>query len=159
MLEENNPTQEPQEEETLNFESKTKGILKEIAKWSKVVGIVGFVFCAFLLLAGVALTFLGDEIGEKLAAMGQPAGTINPATGIIYAVIAVLYYFASKHIYDFSVYLQQGVQHNDQESVDYSFDRLRAFFKLIGMLAIIVIGFYAFAFVLAMLTSLFSGVA
>ena len=157
MQEENSSLQESHQNESLKFERKTKNLLAEIAKWGKFVSIVGFVLCGILLVVAVALVFMGGKISEQMVAMGQPAGAVNNMTGVIYAVIAILYYFPSKYIYDFSVYMQQAVQYDDQESIDYSFDRLRAFFKFIGVLAIIAIGFYAFAFVLTLLSGVFGG--
>ncbi|HTN19627.1 MAG TPA: DUF5362 family protein [Pelobium sp.] len=157
MLEENKEPQESDSNNSLKFETKTKNILAEIAKWGKFVSIIGFVLCGILLIVSVAIVFLGDQIGAQLTAMGQPANAVNSTTGIVYAFIAVLYYFMAKHIYDFSVYMKQAVQYDDQESIDYSFDRLRAFFKFIGVLAIIAIGFYGFAFILTLLSGVFGG--
>lgn len=157
MQEENKEPISSDSDESLNFETKTKNTLAEIAKWGKFVGIVGFVLCGILLLVSVAVVFLGGEIGKQLTAMGQPAGAVNSTTGIVYAVIAVLYYFPAKHLYDFSVYMKQAVQYNDQESIDYSFDRLRAFFKFIGIVAIIAIGFYGFAFIMTLLSGVVGG--
>lgn len=142
-------------ENSLTFGSKTKEVLAEIAKWSRFVGIVGFAMCGILLVVSLAIVFMGKEIGAQLSAVGQSSTAINSTTGIVYAIIAVLYYFPAKNIFDFSVYMKQAVEHNDQESIDYSFDRLRAFFKFIGMVALVAIGFYGIAFIAA----LFSGVA
>ncbi|HET8828193.1 MAG TPA: DUF5362 family protein [Pelobium sp.] len=155
MEEENKAPQETENHNSLKFESKTKDLLAEIAKWGRFVGIVGFVMCGILLIVALAIVFMSKEIAAQLAAVGQPTTAINNMTGIVYAIIAVLYYFPAKYIYDFSVYMKQAVEHNDQESIDYSFDRLRAFFKFIGMVAIVAIGFYGITFLMALL----SGVA
>ncbi len=155
MQEEVKPALETDNDKSLHFDSKIKSVLAEIAKWARFVGIVGFAMCGILLFVSLAVVFYGKEIGAQLAAVGQPATAINNTTGIVYAVIAVLYYFPARNIFDFSVYMKQAVEHNDQESIDYSFDRLRAFFKFIGMVAIVAIGFYAIAFI----ATLVSGVA
>lgn len=140
---------------SLKIGEKTKGLLAEVAKWSKVVGIIGFVVCGILLLVALAMVFFAKQIGAQLVAVGQSAAIANSTTGIAYAVMAILYYFPAKYIYDFAVYMKQAVEHNDQESIDYSFDRLRAFFKFIGMVALAIVGFYG----ITVIASLFSGVA
>lgn len=153
MQEEIKPPLDADNDKSLKFDSKIKNLLAEIAKWGRFVGIVGFVMCGILLIVALGIVFLGKEIGEQLAAVGQPTTAINNMAGIVYAIIAVLYYFPAKYIYDFSVYMKQAVEYEDQESIDYSFDRLRAFFKFIGMVAIIAIGFYGIAFLMALFSS------
>ncbi len=151
MQDENKSPLETEDDKSLKFGDKTKDLLAEIAKWGKFAGIVGFAICGILLFVSLMLIFFGKEIGTQLAAAGQPASIANSTTGIAYAVMAVLYFFPAKYIYDFSVYMKQAVDHDDQESIDYSFDRLRAFFKFIGMVAIIVIGFYFLAFLFSLI--------
>lgn len=149
MQDENKEPLETENEESLKFGDKTKELLAEIAKWGKFAGIIGFSMCGILLIVALALVFMGKEIAAQLTAAGQSASIANSTTGIAYAVMAILYYFPSRYIYDFSVYMKQAVEYNDQESIDYSFDRLRAFFKFIGMVAIVAIVFYFIAFLIS----------
>lgn len=148
----NKPQFEKDNDTGLVFNSNIKGLLTEIAKWGKFVGMVGFAMCGILLLVAVAIMVFGKQIGAQLEAVGQPASVAKSINGIVYAVIAVLYFFPAKHIYNFSVYMKQALEHDDQESIDYSFDRLRAFFKFIGMVALVAIGFYGIAFIAALLS-------
>lgn len=133
----------------IKISSKTKVLLAEIAKWAKMVSIVGFFICGVLLIVAFALVFMGGAMTDQMKSMGQPTTVINSTTGVVYAIIAVIYYFLAKYIYDFAVYMQQAVEHNDQESIEYSFDRLRAFFKFISVVAIVAIGFYVFALIVS----------
>ena len=149
--EEVKPSFETENDQPLNFTPKTKNLFAEIAKWAKFVGIVGFSVCGILLIVAFAMVFMGDEIAKQLAAAGQSVPMANNTMAVAYAIMGVLYYFPSKYIYDFSVYMKQAIDYNDQESIDYSFDRLRALFKFVGMLAFIAIGFYVFAFLFSFL--------
>ncbi len=151
MQEDNNSSLESAQNGDLKISSKIKDLLAEIAKWAKMVSIVGFFICGILLIVAFALVFMGGAMTEQMKSMGQSTTVINSTTGVIYAIIAVIYYFLAKYIYDFAVYMKQAVQHNDQESIEYSFDRLRAFFKFISVAAIVAIGFYVFALIISVL--------
>ena len=151
MQEDHNSSHEPTQNGDLKISSKMKDLLAEIAKWAKIVSIVGFFIGGILLIVAFSLVFMGGAMTEQMKSMGQPTTVINSTTGVVYAIIAVIYYFLAKYIYDFAVYMQQAVQHNDQESIEYSFDRLRAFFKFISVAAIVAIGFYVFALIISVL--------
>ena len=151
METDDNGVPETDQKEALKFGAKTKAVLAEIGKWGKFVSIVGFVLAGLMVMVGLALVFSGDMISAKLTEMGQPAGIVSPASGIAYMLIGVLYFFPSRYIYDFSIYMQQAVAHDDQESMDYSFDRLKTFFRFLGIIAIIAMVFYAFAFMLSLI--------
>ncbi len=157
MQEDKNSSLESAQNGDLKISSKIKSLLAEIAKWAKMVSIVGFFIGGILLVVSFALIFMGGAMTDQMKSMGQPTTVINSTTGVVYAIIAVIYYFLAKYIYDFAIYMQQAVEHNDQESIEYSFDRLRAFFKFISVAAIVAIGFYVFAFVLTLLSGVFGG--
>ena len=151
MQEDSNSSNTPQKNDGLEFSASIKNHLTDIAKWAKFVAKVGFFICGILLIVALALVFLGGQITEQMKALGQPTNVINSATGLVYAILAAFYYFLAKYIYDFATYMEQAIEHNDQESIDYSFDRLRAFFKFIGVAAIVAIGFYIFALLVSLL--------
>lgn len=137
----------------LNFDNQIKDILAEIGKWGKLVAIVGFVFIGLILIMGFALTFGGSAISKELANLGKQSEELTPAIGISYMVIALVYFFPIRYLYDFSIYVKQAVEFNDQESMVYSFNRLKSLLRFMGIIAIIFIGFYF----LSILVGLFAG--
>ncbi|WP_442794711.1 hypothetical protein [Pelobium manganitolerans] len=153
MQEEIKAQEETQANTELTINKKIKNLLTEIARWAKFVGVAGFCATGFLLIFSVVIVFFGEALSQQLSAEGQTGVILNQASGLAYMIVAVLYYFVSKRIYDFAVFLQQAVAYNDQESLDYSLDRLRGFFKFIANVIIVVIFFYLIVFV----SSLFMG--
>ena len=146
MQEDEKPILEQENDGSLKFGTKTKELLGEIAKWARLVAIFGFVVCGILLLAAMAMLFFGEQTAKQMAAAGQTTPMTTTVTGIAYAVMAVLYFFPAKYVYDFAVYTKQAIEHNDQDSIDYSFSRLASLFKFIGMVALVGFGFYILAF-------------
>lgn len=152
----NNPLPVEEQSESLKFDDSIKNIIAEIAKWGKFVGIVGFVLSGLILIIGFLFMFMGDTLSSKLAALGQPAGSVTAVVGFAYAVVAILYYFPSKYLYDFSIYAKQAVEFNDQESINYSFERLKSLFRFLGIVAMVFLGFYGITLLFSLLGSLFS---
>ncbi|MFC5283888.1 hypothetical protein [Pedobacter alpinus] len=154
----NIPTPVEEQSKPLKFDDHIKNIIAEIAKWGKFVGIVGFVLSGLILIIGLAFMFMGETLSTKLAALGQPANSATAVVGFAYAVVAIIYYFPSRYLYDFAVYAKQAVEFNDQESINYSFERLKTLFRFIGIIAIMFIGFYAMILIISVFGALFSAV-
>ena len=62
--------------------------------------------------------------------------------GAIYLAMGLLYYFPSKYLYDFSVFIKQALEIKDQESLTYAFSRLKSLYRFWGILVVIMLVFY-----------------
>lgn len=155
-MEENNylESQENQNQEqpqTLVFNLSIEELLLETAKWGKFLAIVGFVFTGLIVLVGLALSFFGTEMLPN-----SPLGAIGGTTlGVIYLLMGLVYYFPSKYLYDFAVYIKQAIQIKDQESMDYAFSRLKSVYKFWGILVIILLVIYAVIFLFGIASAIF----
>ena len=130
-----------------------KAFLAEIIKWGKFIAIVGFVFTALIAVIGLGLMLFGSAITSKM-----PAGTfMGGFLGFIYLLMGLVYYFPSKYLYDFSVYIKQALLLNDQESLSYGFLRLKSLFRFWGILMIFVLVLYALMLVFFIGMAIFAG--
>ncbi len=75
------------------------------------------------------------------------AGIIGPFVGVIYIVIAVLYFFPVLFLYNFSSKSLVAVRELDTEFLTMAIDNLRKHFKFIGILTIVVLVSYAIFFI------------
>ncbi|QEK51344.1 hypothetical protein FYC62_06435 [Pedobacter aquae] len=158
-MEENNYSENLQNQENLNkeepktlvFNLSIEDLLLETAKWGKFLAIMGFVFTGLIVLVGLALSVFGTSMLSN-----SPLGAIGGAAlGFIYMLMGLVYYFPSKYLYDFAVYIKQAVLIKDQESLDYAFSRLKSVYKFWGILVIILLVFYAIAFLFGIASAIF----
>lgn len=151
-MEENNYNEEvqmpSQEAAPLIIDLSIKSFLIETIKWGKFLAIMGFVFTGLIALIGIGLMVFGSVITSKLPAGMFMGGFI----GFIYMLMGLLYYFPSKYLYDFCVYIKQALILNDQESLAYAFSKMKSLYRFWGILMVIVLVFYAIGilFVIAM---------
>ncbi len=120
--------------------------LLEIAKWGKFLSIMGFVASGLLIL--IALFFIFGSKALSTSMQGVPA-SMGAALGYIYLILGAIYYFPSKHLYDFSFYGKQALLINDQESLTYALSKLKSVFKFWGITTIVIMAIYALILIVA----------
>lgn len=135
------------------LDTESTGYLSESAKWAKFISIIGFVFCALMVV--IAL-FAGSIMASYMAAMGGSSGA---AIGggfftVIYIVLALLWFFPCLYLYRFGTQMQTAMRNNELDKVTVSFRNLKSCFKFIGILLIVVLCFYALAIVGAIVASM-----
>lgn len=129
-----------------------KDTLSETAKWAKFLAIVGFVGIGFLCLAGV-LMFVAGTVISSLARM-----PINPGfLGVIYFIIALIYFFPVKYLYDFSVKMKKSLTLSDNDAFAEGFSALKSHYKFIGIFTMVVLSMYFIIFLLGIFGSILGG--
>jgi hypothetical protein len=130
----------------LKITQQAKSFILETAKWAKFLAIVGFVFIGlmvigafFMLIAGAALPGMG----------GAGAGV-----GILYLLMALLYFFPTYYLLIFANKIKVGISQSIQNDVDTGFENLKSMFKFMGILMIVVLGIYALFIVIALIAGL-----
>jgi hypothetical protein len=129
----------------LNSEDKYN--LTQAGKWARFLGIVGYVFTGFIAIAAL---FLMVGMGAMGDAMGLGGG-IGAMAGILYIGLAVLYFFISKHTYNFGKGMRQSIEQNISGSLTSGFKSLNSLFTITGILTAIVVGLYAIILLFALL--------
>ena len=132
--------QEPKESLIINIE--ISSFLKETAKWAKFIAVFMFIMAGIIVLIGLVMATSGSVLLHRYFPFG---GII----GVVYCALALIYYFPAKYLYDFATYIKQALYFNEQASLDYAFNRLKAHYKFIGILMVIVLCLYALIFVVA----------
>ncbi|MGN6532933.1 MAG: DUF5362 family protein [Ginsengibacter sp.] len=126
--------------------------LNEAARWGKFLSIVGFILSGLIAIGA----FFAPSIYTKLSAFNEmsvgAAGVAATVITIIYLVFAVLLFFPCLFLNKFSVKMKAALTSVNQEYFEESFKNLKSLFKFYGIFTIIILSFYALAFVIAMLT-------
>lgn len=145
--------EQPSGEPKLIIDTTIKNLLMEVAKWGKFISIVGFVFCGIIGLIALVIIFAGGAMFSKLSPIGaRLGGGFTEIIGVIYLVFALIYYFPSKYLYDFSAYVKQAILIDDQESLNYAFSRMKSLFRFWGILLIVMLSIYALMIVFGIMT-------
>lgn len=126
--------------------------LGSIAKWAKFFGILGFVMIGLMLIFGV---FFGTILAQSFSNMPSRVGGPSPILfSVIYIVLALIYFFPVRFMYQFATKMTRGIKNNDQMDFDASLAALKSHFTFVGIVTIIVLSIYALVFILGMISFL-----
>ncbi|MDO3641163.1 MAG: DUF5362 family protein [Mucilaginibacter sp.] len=128
---------------SLNYESQT--YLRESGKWAAFLGIIGFIFTGFIAIAAL---FAGTMMATLSRLQpDNPGAAIMSGMGgfitVIYLLIGLLYFFFSLFLYQFGSRIKKGIMYADQMHVTAALGKLKSFFKLWGILTIVILCLYA----------------
>jgi hypothetical protein len=138
------------DEVLMSVNHEIKDYLLETSKWGKLLAIVGYIGIGLLILLGFGV-LIGFSVMGKIAQTGFPMGIL----GIVYILIAVLYYLPVNYLNKFSNQMKQGLHSNDQQSVTSGFGNLKSLFKFMGIFTIVILSMYAIALIIALPLTLF----
>ncbi|QKG81055.1 DUF5362 family protein [Tenuifilum thalassicum] len=131
----------------MRINNEVKNYLIETAKWGKFLAIVGYVFLGIIVLVGL-LFIVGVSWLNSFSA--------NPArfAGVIYFIIALVYYFPINFLHKFSNSIRNGLESDSETMVTFGFQNLKSLFKFMGIITIIVLAIYVLFFLIAIVTGL-----
>jgi len=122
---------------SVEFTNESLKHLEEARKWSMFIAILGFIGVGILVLvalfSGTALAFLGDDFISPGIGIG---------IGILYLLIAVLYFFPVYYLFNFSSRAKKAVKESDSESLTESMKFLKSHYKFLGIMAIVMLALY-----------------
>jgi hypothetical protein len=125
--------------------------LAEAAKWGKFLSILGFIFCALIILMGLFAGTLMSTMFSQFET--QSPGSFGAISGTVimvyYIVIAIVYFFPCLFLFNFASKMQTAIRNNDQVYLNTSFRSLKSFFKFWGIVTIIVLCIFVIAIIFA----------
>lgn len=143
-------------EKDLRLNEMCKAHLREAAKWSKFLAIVGFIGIGFMVLVGIFMGTLFNNSGMSEVPGMEAFNTMGTTfLMILYIIIGLIYYFPIKYLYDFSIQAKSALDLSDSFLLEDAFSKLKSHYKYIGIMMIIILSLYALMFVFfGMLASL-----
>lgn len=136
---------------TMNLSLQTLDILKETAKWTKFLAIVGYISVGFIVLAAFALIGMGSMLDS-----GYLGALQGGFVGVIYLLMALLYFFPVHYLFQFSSRMKKALDQGDEVTLGAGFDYLKKHYKFIGVLTIIMLSCYALMFIFAIMAGMVS---
>ena len=148
------PVQPVAPESHLILTEQAQYYLNKAGQWAYFLGIMGFVGTAFIAIMAL---FVGT-IFSTMATMNPlmaPAAGAGGAITVIYLLVALVSFFFALYLYQFGDRIKKGVMFQSQEEINLALGKLKSFFKLWGIVAIIYLSFI----VLFILIGIFGGAA
>jgi hypothetical protein len=108
--------------------------LRESAKWSLILSIIGFIGTGFMVLAAFFIMVAGA------AGPFGAGGAIG--MGIVYLIIAVLYIFPIYYLYKYATQMKAALNESDNGGLTSAFENLKSHHKFLGIGAIVIISLY-----------------
>ncbi|MGN6617140.1 MAG: DUF5362 family protein [Ilyomonas sp.] len=136
----------------LQIDPQGQQYLYNTAKWSKFLSIVGFIFIGFFIVVALFIGAIFNTISSQSTNV-MPAYFNGATLSFIYIIIALIYFFPCLHLYRFSSRMLNALSASDQATLNSSLSQLKAFFKFMGVLTIVVLSLY----VLGMISAIFVG--
>jgi hypothetical protein len=130
--------------------------LAEAARWAKFLSIIGFIMCGFIVLIGL---FFGTFISMFSSQYGRnpynelptSSTAFGTAMAVLYIIIALIYFFPCLFLFRFASKMKAALAANDQEVLNTSFQNLKASFRYVGIITIVLLAFWVLALLVGLL--------
>ena len=126
--------------------------LREAGKWAAFLGILGFIGSAIIFLLAI---FAGAIIAAISRFAPNPSGVafagLGGVVGVFYFLIALFYFFFSLYLYQFGTRIKRGILAGDADFVTNASGKLKSFFKLWGITAIVILSLYVLMVIFALI--------
>lgn len=130
-------------EEKLSLNELAIAALRESAKWCMFLAIVGFIGIGFMVIAGLFMAAAMSAVGNNPAFDSMNGfGAIKAYIGILYIVIAALYFFPIYYLYKYAAGTKQSLQSGNSDDLSDALVNLKSHHKFLGITTIVVISMY-----------------
>jgi hypothetical protein len=139
---------------SIQLTEKAIDALKESAKWSYFLAILGFIGIGLMVLAGV---FMGSVMSMMPDQPGMGAfGAIKGFMSLIYIVMALLYFFPVYYFFKYASGTKEALNTDNSEQLADALVNLKSHHKFLGIMAIVIISFYILLFFTAIVGGIFA---
>lgn len=140
------------QEETPKLEllNESLGYLNETRKWTGFLAILGFIFTGLMVIMGFSIGTIFSKFGNDQIPTPFPSYLF----GIIYLFFGLIYFFPILYLYRFSAAAKRGLNTTSSNELNNAFKNLKAHFRYVGIMMIIVLAIYAVGLIFLMIGGL-----
>ena len=129
------------------------GYLIETAKWGKFLAIMGFILCGITVVLSFFIPVVLTQLPPYNTMSSEFSSAMKVTMTIVYLLLALLFFFPCFYLYKFSVKMQSAAKTVSQENFDESLMNMKSMFKFFGIFTIIMLSFYAVAFIVGIIAA------
>lgn len=137
--------------EQLSLNGSAKSFLRETAKWSKFLSILGFIGIGLMILFGLFSTTIYSPLFDAMVQQQPMPFNMGTFMKVWFIIMALIYFFPVYYLFQFSRKLKIALRSKDDSDLSSAFESLKSHYKFIGVFAIIILSLYALVFIVAML--------
>ena len=137
----------------LQVSPQAQSYLTESARWGKFLAIMGFILCGFMMILSFFIPVFLTQVPPYNNMSREFSSGMKVGMTIVYLLLALLSFFPCFYLYKFSVKMQSAVKMVSQENFDESLMNLKSVFKFYGIFVIIILSFYALAFIIGIIAA------
>ena len=127
----------------MHLSGQNRDDLDQTASWAKFLAIVGFVFVGFMVFGIVGMTFFANAMPAEMEALPGGMGGII----FFYLLIGAVYFVPILYLYRFASHMKDALRANDQGYLDTAIASIKAHYRFIGILMIVILALYGLAIV------------
>jgi hypothetical protein len=136
----------------LHLDQQSVNYLRETARWSRLLSVIGFIYCGLLAIGGL---LFGSVITKMMPSLAGSEAGLSGVGGVflssIFIILALILFFPAYYLFSFSAKMRRALQNNDQAILTDSLKNLKSFFKFYGILVIIGLSIYGLALISAII--------
>lgn len=129
-------------DQSVSVSSEIKDYLHTTAKWGKFLAVVGFVVTGFIVMAALSVGLFFGTLGSILFPGMPDSGFIGVGLGLLYALLAVIYFFPAWYLFQFSTKMMLAVRNDDQEFFTIGFKNMKSLFRFLGIATLVLLSLY-----------------
>lgn len=138
-------------EQNLELNQLAKEALREGAKWTFFLSIMGFIGVGIMVLAAIFMTIALSSVPSELDSSGM-FGAMKGFISLFYLLMAVLYFFPIYYLYKYSSKVKTALQFNDSNLLADAFVNLKSHHKFLGISIIVIMSLYLLIAIGAVIT-------
>jgi hypothetical protein len=136
---------------SMEIDEPIKNNFLEMARWTKFLAILGFVFLGLMLLGGVGMMFAISKAAEVNPVLSGIGGV---GMFLLYALIVSIEFYPIYALFKFSTGIKQALATFDKETFYIAINWLKNMFRYMGVLAIICLSFYGIVIFFVMIAAM-----
>lgn len=128
-------------EEQTNLEVNNQAVdaLRESAKWSMFLAVIGFIGLGFMIIAAL---FIGSAMKMIPKDPNNPVSLVQGYISIIYIIIAALYFPPIYYLYKYASDMKTSLQSRNSQSLSEALVSLKSHHKYLGISIIVLMALY-----------------
>ncbi len=111
--------------------------LRQTKPWVRLFSALGFISIIFMVLGSLGM-IIGGLMLSGGSEDGGPAVMVMLAGGIVYLLFGLLYFFPTLYLWQYASAIARVLSSNDMEDLEDALYRQKAFWKFIGIMAVII---------------------
>lgn len=126
--------------------------LNQTRKWANFLAIIGFISCGLLVIGALIFgTIMSSylDFGDEFTGM-LSSGSLT----IIYLILAGICFLIYLYLYRFAKKLKVAINSNNSAYLEESFKNLKLYYKINGIIIIVVFGIYVLAALFGIIAAL-----